>query len=160
MPGPVRQIPRFAGDGVQRLRVCVEDRRHQQHVRRGYGDPDVDLLVQVKVAVDVRRVRARMAAQRQRGRLDHEVVQRRHRTRLAQVAQLPPESDRLFHGDLRLDRELGHGRRSLHALGDQPLGVRELVNLSGRRDVRRRCRAPRGRSSCGEPVVRGRALAT
>ena len=139
----LRQTARVAGDLPQRLAVGVEDRRHDQGVLAGDGDPDVDTRVELELAVAIGAVRARELAQRERGRLDHEVVERRRDPVLADgPLELLAELDGLRHVDLGGDDELRRGRLGLgHPPRDRLLQPREVLD--------RRLAAAAGAVTCG-----------
>ena len=119
-----------ARDLAQRLGVRVEDRRDDERVLAGDGDADVDARVELELAVAVGAVRARELAQRQRARLDDEVVERRRDAALAGGGlELLAELDGLAHVDLEREHELGRGGLGLgHPARDRLLEPGELLD--------------------------------
>ena len=125
-PGLLDQLARRRGDLEDGLAVGVEDRRHEQRVVRGHGDPDVDPAEADDLAVDEAGVERRELPQRERGRPDQEVVQGGQR-RAAELAQVVAEVNRTLHVDFDLERELGNLRAGGgHPLGDRALRRRQL----------------------------------
>ena len=123
------QRARVARDLPERLGVGVEDGRHDQRVLTRDRDADVDARVQLELAVAVGAVRARELAQRQRGRLDDEVVERRRRIVPGGRLELLAELDRVLHVDLAGEHELRRGRLGLrHPARDRLLQPRELLD--------------------------------
>ena len=147
------RLPRDVG---QPLGVGVEERRHEQRVVAGDDESDVDARVQLEAPVAVGAVDARVVAQRQRGRLQHQVVERR-----LDVVARECEHGAALHVDRDRDRVVGDGRARLRdAPRDELLAACELLHRGlalrlarsarARRGAGRR-RARRSSRSCGRP---------
>ena len=109
-----------------------------ERVLAGHRDADVDARVQLELAVAVGAVRARELLQRQRGGLDHEVVERRRGVVAGRGLELLAERDGLLHVDLEREHELRRGRLGLgHPARDRLLEPREVLD---RRLAPARCR--------------------
>ena len=130
----LRQRSRVARDLAERLDVGIEDRRHDEGVLGGHGDADVDARVQLELAVAVAAVRPRELLQRQRGGLDHEVVERRGGVVAGSRLELLAERDGLLHVDLEREHEVRRGRLGLgHPARDRLLQPREVLDRRSRR---------------------------
>ena len=91
-------------------------------------DADVDPLVEREGLVDVGAVGPRKLAQRQRRRLDHEVVERRRPPLARQRLELHAEPDGLLHIDVHADDELRRsGLRLRHPPRDDRLHAGGLL---------------------------------
>ncbi len=125
---PLGDRARLAGDLADRLGVGVEHGRHHERVLAGDRDADVDARVELELAVAVGAVGAREVAQRERARLDHEVVERRRGLLAGGGLELPAQLDGLLHVDLDVEHEVrrrGLGLR--HPPGDRLLQAREVL---------------------------------
>ena len=154
-----RQRSRLGRDLGEALEVGVEDGRYDQRVASGDGDPDVDALIELPLAVAIGTVRARELAQRDRARLDDHVVERRDHGALGRGGLDPSSrSPGGAHVDVRLQIEVRRGRLRLgHAAADGLLQFAELDDLdSALRCLRRRRNDGRRRGSRGG--ARGRRV--
>ena len=116
------------GDWPRRLAVGVEHGRDDERVLARHGDADVDARVELELAVAVGAVGAREVAQRERARLDDEVVERGGGLVAGRGLELLAQRDGLLHVDLDGDDEVGRGRLRLgHPPRDGLLQAREVL---------------------------------
>ena len=108
--------------------VGVEHGRDDERVLARDGHADVDAAVELELAVAVGAVGAREVAQRERARLDHEVVERRGGLVAGGGLELLAQRDGLLHVDLDGEDEVGRGRLRLgHPPRDGLLQAREVL---------------------------------
>ena len=108
--------------------VRVEHGRHDERVLARDRDADVDARVELELAVAVGAVGAREVAQRERARLDHEVVERGRGLVAGGGLELLAELDGLLHVDLDVEHEVGRGGLGLrHPPRDRLLQAREVL---------------------------------
>ncbi len=144
------------GNRAQGALVGVSDRRDDERVGRGDGDPDVDAGVQFELPVAVGAVRARVRAQRERCRFDDEVIDRGDRlVVVGNGSELGAQFQERVHPRVGLDlevRDRGFGLR--HPPGDELLGARQRHRLGLRGRGRGRARGGGGHG-VGNVGVRG-----